>query len=130
MFDKASRLKLRFDSPQGLLSVEDLWDLPLTSTRANKANLNDVAKAVSRELKAESEEDFVNPKSGADELLQLKMDVVKHVIGTVQNENAAALAERDKKDKKAKILEIISRKQDKELEDKSLDDLQTMIGSL
>ena len=31
MFQKASRLKLRFDSPKGLLSVEDLWDLPLTS---------------------------------------------------------------------------------------------------
>ena len=31
MFTKASRLKLRFQSPAGLLSSEDLWDLPLTS---------------------------------------------------------------------------------------------------
>ena len=78
MFEKAVRLKLRFDSPQGLMSAEDLWDLPLTSSRPNKANLNDIAKEVSRELKASGEEDFVNPTSKADETLQLKLEIVKH----------------------------------------------------
>lgn len=38
MFDKVTRLKLRFESNKGLLSVEQVWDLSLTA-------LNEMAKA-------------------------------------------------------------------------------------
>jgi hypothetical protein len=130
MFEKAIRLKLRFDSPQGSLSAEDLWDLPLTSTRANQANLNNIAKFISRKLKAEGEEDFVNPKSGADEVLQLQLDIVKHVIQTKQAENEAARAAADRKEKKERLLELIARKQDQQLEVKSLEELQAMVAGL
>lgn len=130
MFEKAARLKLRFASPLGNLSVEDLWDLPLTSARANQANLNNIAKDVSRQLKTEGEEDFVNPKSGADEILQLKMDIVKHVIQVKQAENEAARAAADRKEKKVRLLELIERKQDQQLEVKSLEELQAMVAGL
>jgi hypothetical protein len=130
MFEQAARLKLRFGSPQGNLSAEDLWDLPLTSTRANQANLNNVAKGISRQLKAESEEDFVNPRSGADEALQLALDIVKHVIQVRQAENETARALADRKEKKAKLLELIARKQDQALEGKPLEELQEMVASL
>ena len=129
MFEKAARLKLRFASPQGQLSAEDLWDLPLTSTKANQANLNNIAKEISRQLKAEGEEDFVNPKSGA-EGLQLRLDIVKHVIQTRQAENETARVLADRKDKKARLLELMQRKQDQELEGKSLAELQEMLAGL
>ena len=48
IFEQASRLKLRFPSPLGTLSTEDLWHLPLTST-TGKANLNDIGKALNYE---------------------------------------------------------------------------------
>lgn len=130
MFEKAIRLKLRFSSPQGNLTAEDLWDLPLTSANANRANLNNIAKAVSRELKAAGEEDFVNPKSSADEELQLKLDIVKHVIEVRQAENEAARTLSDRKEKKAKLLELIAKKQDQELEGKSVEDLTAMVEAL
>lgn len=130
MFEKSTRLKLRFASPQGMLSVEDLWDLPLTSTRANQANLNNIAKDVSRQLKAEGEEDFVNPKSGADETLQLKLEIVKHIIQVRQAENAAAQLTADRKAQKARILELMQRKQDQALEGKSLEELEGMLATL
>lgn len=130
MFEKCARLKLRFASPQGGLSAEDLWDLPLTSARANQANLNSIAKGISRQLKAENEEDFVNPKSGADEALQLALDIVKHVIQVRQAENETARALADRKEKKAKLLELIARKQDQALEGKPLEELQEMVASL
>jgi hypothetical protein len=130
MFEKAARLKLRFVSPQGSLSVEDLWDLPLTSGRANIANLNNIAKDISRQLKAEGEEDFVNPKSGADEVLQLKLDILKHVIQTKQAENEASRAVAERKEKKERLLELIARKQDQALEGKPLEELQAMVAEL
>jgi hypothetical protein len=130
MFEKATRMKLRFASPLGGLTVEDLWDLPLTSARTNQANLNNIAKDVSRQLKAEGEEDFVNPKGSADEVLQLKLDILKHVIQVRQAENEAARAAAERKDKKAKLLELIARKQDAQLEGKPLEELQAMVADL
>lgn len=130
LFEQAARLKLRFATPQGSLSVEDLWDLPLTSIRANQANLNNIAKGISRQLKAENEEDFVNPKSGADVGLQLALDIVKHVISVRQAENEAARVLADRKEKKAKLLELIARKQDQQLEGKPLEELQEMVAAL
>jgi hypothetical protein len=130
MFEKAARLKLRFTSPQGGLTVEDLWDLPLTSIRTNQANLNSVAKAISRQLKAEGEEDFVNPKSNTDTVLQVQLDIVKHIIQVRQAENEAARVQADRREKKERIMEIIARKQDQELEGKSLEDLTAMVAEL
>lgn len=130
MFEKAVRLKLRFGSPQGNLTVEDLWDLPLKSSRANEASLNNIAKDISRKLKAEGEEDFVNPKDNVDEVLRLGLDIVKHVIQIQQAENDALAQAAERKEKKARLLEMIARKQDQQLEGKSLDELQEMVGSL
>lgn len=130
MFEKAARLKLRFVSPQGGLTTEDLWDLPLSSMRPNQANLNNIAKAISRQLKTENEEDFVNPKSGADEALQLALDIVKHVIQVRQAENEAARVLADRKEKKAKLLDLIAKKQDQALEGKPLEELQEMVAAL
>ena len=129
MFEKASRLKLRFDTPKGLLCTEDLWDLPLTSTR-NGANLNDIAKALNRELKASGEEDFVHPTEVVNTVQQLKFDVVKHIIATRLGENEQAKAAADKKAKKERLLEIIARKQDEQLQGAPLEELQKMVADL
>lgn len=130
MFEMAARLKLRFSSPQGPLTAEDLWDLPLTSTRLNQANLNNIAKGISRQLKAEGEEDFVNPKSGADAVLQVQLDIVKHIIGVKQAENAEAALLAQRRQKKDRIMEIIAKKQDQELEGKPLEELTAMMADL
>ena len=130
MFEKAVRLKLRFGSPQGNLTAEDLWDLPLTSTRATVANLNSIAKDISRKLKAEGEEDFVDPKTSANEILQLQLDIVKHVIQVKQGENEFARVAAARKEQKARITELIARKQDQQLEGKTLEELQEMVAAL
>ena len=128
MFEKATRLKLRFDSPKGLLTAEDLFDLPLTSVRY--ANLNDLAKALNRDLKDAGEEDFVNRTSKPNEILELKFNLVKHVIDVRLAENEQLRMVADKKAKKEKLLALIADKQDEQLKGASLDDLQKMVNEL
>jgi hypothetical protein len=129
MFEKATRQKLRFESTKGLVSVEDLWDLPLDSA-TGKANLNDVARAVYRDLKAEDQISFVAVQQQTDEVTQLKMDIVKHIIQVKLAEADAAKQLRDAKEKKQKIMEIMSRKQDAVLESASLEDLEKMLAAI
>lgn len=128
-FEKATRLKLRFTTSQGILSAEDLWDIPLTTTRGN-CNLNDIAKGLNRELKAAGEEDFVNKPTAANALIQLKFDLVKHVIAVRLAENEAARVAVERKEKKQRLLEIIAHKQDQELEGKSVEELTAMVNTL
>lgn len=129
MFEKAIRLKLRFESSVGLLGVEDLWDLPLTSAKS-RANLNDIAKAVNARLKAAGEEDFVAPARKGDDVLQLQLDILKHVIAEKQAEGVASAERIAKREQKARIMELIARKQDQALEGKPLEELQAMVAGL
>ena len=81
MFEKATRLKLRFETKKGQLSTEDLWDLPLSST-TGAVNLDDIARALHLKVSTQTDVSFVNPaaKSPAAEREQLALDVVKQVI--------------------------------------------------
>ena len=128
MFEKASRLKLRFESVVGMLTAEDLWDLPLTSKKS--ASLDGVAKKVSTLLKASEEESFVVKTSKPNEVLQLKLDVVKQVIAVRLEESEAKAKAEERRSKKQKILGLIAKKQDEELGDRSVEDLKKMLDEI
>lgn len=126
IFEQASRMKLRFDTSVGRVSVEDLWDLPLSSS--NKPNLDAIAVDLNRALKG-TEESFVrNVKK--DALLQLKFDIVKHVIDTRVAENAAKTEAAQKQAQRDKLDDLIARKEDAKLEELSVDELKEMRKAL
>jgi len=129
IFEQATRAKIRFSTPVGMLSVEDLWDLPLTSTRA-RANLDDVARLLDAELKSTSSVSFVNDVSEVNAKTKLMFDVVIHIINTKITEAKAAKSAADVREKKQKIMAIIERKQEESLSAASIDDLQQMLASL
>lgn len=129
MFEKASRLRLRFASPLGLLAIEDLWQLPLIST-AGKANLDDIARALHIKLKGAESVSFVEPSTGTNEIDQLKFDVVKHVIDVKLAENALAAQARAKREMKQRMLEIIERKEGDALSALSIDELRQKLNAL
>lgn len=122
MFDKATRLKLRFESNKGLLSVEQVWDLSLNA-------LNEMAKSLSRQVKAAEtdEEDFIGTKSNVDSELQLRFDVVKHIIGVKLKERDDSKDAAERKANNQVILELIQRKKQQELENKSVEELEALL---
>jgi hypothetical protein len=127
MFQKASRKKLRFETPLGFLSVEDLWDLPLQS---GKANLDDIAKALFRRVKDQDTVSFVVKSKTQDDTLQLKFDIVKYIIDVRLAEAEVAETAKVNKEKKQQILAIIAAKENESLMGTSLDELRKMAESL
>ena len=130
MFEQAARLKLRFETIRGFLSVEDLWDLPLQTARPGGVSLDEIAIALHRRIKNVAETSFVDETPKPDVETQLGFDIVKHIIAVKKAENAAALAARDKAATKQRILEIIAKKQDETLAASSIEELQRQLETL
>lgn len=129
MFEKATRQKYRFGTAQGVLTVEDLWDLPLTSARG--ASLDNIARALSKEVKATGEnESFVEQTQKADDSLQTKFEIVKHIIKVKLEDNAAARKAAENRATKEQLATIIARKQSAALEALSTEELLAKLNAL
>jgi hypothetical protein len=129
MFEKVLRLKLRFDTPRGQLTAEDLWDLPLTG-HAGRANLDDIARGLHRQLRSGDDVSFVVPDKKSDETVQLKFDVVKHVIDVRLVEANLAAEAQERAAKKQRVMAKIAEKDDEALHAMSKDELQKILAEL
>jgi hypothetical protein len=122
MFELASRSKLRF-AYRGLISTEDLWDLKLEA-------LDEIYRLTNAELKEMSEDSLLEEKQIGAEVLELQVAIVKHVFEVKVAEIEAKKDAVERKAKKERILEIIAKKQDDDLEGKSLDELKALAESM
>ena len=129
MFEKASRMKLRFETPKGLITVEDLWDLPLSS-ETGKANLDDVAIGLHRRLESQSIGSFVKETTTENGPLQLGFDIVKHVISVKLAEKTARENAAANREKKQKIMAIIEQKQNAALSEMPIEELTKLVEAL
>ena len=127
LFIRASRAKIRFQTAVGMLTTEDLWDLPLSAK--NKVDLDGIARNLYNTIREQDDVSFVKPVP-KDDYLQLAFDIVKHIIDVRVAERDAAAQAADKAAKKSKLLEVIARKQDQELENASVEELQKMVQEL
>lgn len=130
IFEQASRLNLQFGTNKGSLSVSDLWQLPLTSKTG--LSLDGIAIGLHTAIKDVGEiKSFVDEKSMVGtELLQLRFDIVKHIIDVRKTENQAKLAEADRKEKKQKLLDLLAQKDNEELNSLSREEIQKRLADL
>lgn len=126
--DQIARGKIRFSTSQGLLTYEDLFEKPLTS--ANKVSLDGIAKDIFKQLKESEEVSFVSPTTSANSELQLKLELVKHVISIKMAENAAAATARQNAARRQQLAELKERKENDNLANLSVEELQAMIDAL
>lgn len=123
IFGQATREKLRFNTNKGLLSVEQLWDLKLTP-------LATIVRNLKKQLNKDNDDELSfldDTATPVDTTMQLRFDIAKAIYLVKKEEkdlekNAAA-----KKAHNEKILSLIAKKQDEDLEEKSVEELKEML---
>lgn len=129
IFEYATRNKLRFASPRGELTVEQLWDVPLRSS--DNFNLDAVARAANKTWKEASEESFVSTtRTATQNRLEAALEVVKYVIQVKLADEETAKRRKENKLEKEKLLAILSEKQEGKLSALSEKELQKRIAAL
>lgn len=119
MFEIAARNKFRFPF-KGMISTEDLWDLSVE-------NLDNVFKMLNSEMRKTKEESLLSTKSKDDEVLELKIEIVKHIVAVKQEEKEVREKKFLDRERNQKIMSIIAAKQDEQLHNMSVEELQKLL---
>lgn len=125
IFEQAARIKLRFQTTRGTLTVEDLFDLPLSSD--TKTNLDDIAKELHKRVK-EDEVSFVKPVEASKSEDNLRFEIVKRVIAVRIEERDARARRQASKERRQRILEALEQKKGQALSEASIEDLEKMLA--
>ena len=129
IFERASRAKFRFSSSKGPLTVEYLWDLPLKASSGY--DLDSVAKFINAELREAKEESFVSVSQDPQKAInETKLEIVKHIISVRQAENEIMRTKHARSVERARLIELLDRKQNESLAAESVDQLKARIEAL
>ena len=121
IFEVATRKKYRYPY-KGMITTEDLWDLPLTA-------LDSIYKTLNKQAKQSQEESLLNT-SATNETLENQIAIIKYIVTTKQQEQVDRLKEKERAEQKQKIMEILADKQDETLKEKSVEELQKMLEEM
>ena len=122
LFEIAVREKYRFPY-KGMISTEDLWDLSVNA-------LDSIFKTLNKERKNADEESLLDVKDNVNTTLENKIAIITYVVNIKQTEAAEKLLEREKKQQKQKIMNLIAKKQDETLENMSQEELLKKLSEL
>lgn len=120
MYKEALQKKLRFKTNKGMITTEDLFDLSLQ-------NLNTLAIMLDKKISEAPKKSFIEELPAEENDDELRFSIVKDVI------NIKLKARKDNIDKaqadaqKKRILEILAKRNDEELEKKSTEELHAML---
>lgn len=121
IYKQAIRKHVRFEF-KGLRSVEELWDLTLEQ-------LNSIFKALSVQRQAIAET-LLSIKDAETTELDLKIEIVRDVVATLLKEKEDREESANNAARKQKILTAIARKQDDELANLSVAELEELAKQL
>lgn len=129
LFMQATRKAWRFETNKGELSVEQVWQLPLTSRSG--CDLDTIARGINTEIKSLGEESFVaikpNPKLAE---FQAKLELIKAIIAVKQEEQALAAKRVERGEQRRKLLEALAKKEDEALSNASREDLLKKLAEI
>ena len=119
LFKLAAKEKYRFPC-RGNISVEDLFDL-------TTSQLDVVYKELKSQVK-ESSDSLLKEVSTEDKELKNKIEIVKTIFEDKKTEAVQKEQVLAEKQRKERIKELIAQKKDQDLVDKSIEELEAMLG--
>ena len=129
IFKQATKLKLRFSSVRGDLTIEDLWDLPLTSK--SNLSLDGVGKPIQKALRESDEDSLVAvPTTSKNELNSLRLAVIKEIISVKQEENLIKQNQAAIESQKALLKQALASKKVDEINSLSVEEIEKRLASM
>ena len=122
IFEYATRNKLRFVC-NGSLTVEDLWDL-------NETKLDTIYRDLCKQKKKTDEDSLLSVKTSEDQTLETAIEIVKYIFTVKQEEKMAREKAKERREKKAQLMDILADKENEELRSRSSDEIRKMIKEL
>ena len=121
LFVIAARKKFRFDSTKGQLTIEDIFDLNLTSLDSIAVNLDEKIQKLGRKS-------FVQKKAASTSDFEDQLEIVKFIIETKQAEAEESKIRLAKAAQRAFLLNLKEKKQMEQLEGLSLEDIEKQLA--
>ena len=129
IFEQAVKTKLRFASPRGELTVEDLWELPLTSKSG--MSLDAIGRPIMKTLRDSDEDSLVETASTSrNETNVLRLSIIKHIISAKQAENLAKTNQAALDSQRAILRQALASKRIEEVNNLSAEELERRIAAL
>lgn len=119
-YKELTRLKTRFTTIKGVLSVEQLWDLSVTE-------LDNLAVSLEEQYKNSKGKSFLDKKTTKDKTLKLQFDVVLDILNTKVDEAEALRDAKEIKEHNEKINSLIKQKMDGKLAEMSIEELEAQL---
>ena len=120
MYKAAARLKLRFPSPKGELTAEQLWSVSIN-------DLNNMAVTLHAQYEQSGGKSFLVENTEKDKTAKLRFDIVLDVLQTKVEEQKASRNAAQNKAHNEKIMSLIEQKKNDKLSTMSVEDLEKML---
>lgn len=120
MYKEALQKKLRFKTNKGMITTEDLFDLSLQ-------NLDTLAIMLDKKISEAPKKSFIEELPAKENDDELRFNIVKDVINIKLKARKDNINKAQADAQKKRILEILAKRNDEELEKKSTEELRAMI---
>lgn len=122
IYKEANQKKLRFFTDRGNLSTEQLYDL-------SENKLKELIKQANQTLVNENPDSlsFLDEVDSVDPISKLRFEILKDIYLTKKSEREAATTKQKNEEHNQKILSLIAKKQEDQLTEMSVEDLEKML---
>lgn len=125
IFEQITRKGLTFSTVKGNVSIQELWHIPLIGR--NGYDLDNISRDLISKLKESAEESLVETTKNINSDDKLRLEVLKVVVNTLKQEQEAKITDQVNRSHNEKIQKLIDQKQDMELQNKSVEELESML---